>query len=49
MKEIMCKTCEYYYKEHCANGASEYCTEPVKENFVCDKWEEIICLKTLEK
>lgn len=34
-----CKNCEYYYKEHCANGYSEYCTEPVMEDYSCHYWE----------
>ncbi len=38
--EKTCKTCEYYYKEHCCNGSSEYCTEMVLEADACEYWEE---------
>lgn len=40
-----CKTCEYYYKEHCANGSSDYCTEMVGEDDTCKSYqikEEVI-------
>lgn len=39
MNEIICKTCEYYYKEHCCNSDSDNCTEPVSEDYVCEEWE----------
>ena len=37
---ITCKYYDWYYKEHCCNGDSEYCTEPVSEDFSCEWWEE---------
>ena len=37
--EKTCKTCEYYYKEHCCNGISEYCTEMVLDEYTCEDWE----------
>lgn len=36
-----CETCEYYYEEHCVNGSSDYCTEPVSEDDGCGDWEEV--------
>lgn len=35
----VCNNCEYYYKEHCANGTSPYCTETVDQNCYCFCWE----------
>lgn len=35
-----CKTCEYYYEEHCSNGNSDYCTEPVSKDDSCKDWVE---------
>ena len=35
-----CKDCEWYYKEHCANGESKYCTEMVGEDDTCEDFEE---------
>ena len=35
-----CKTCEWYYKEHCCKGISEYCTESVSQDFTCKDWED---------
>lgn len=37
---MTCKTCEFYYKEHCCNGASDECAEYVDEDMTCEKWEE---------
>ena len=41
MNEETCETCEWYYKEHCCNGSSEYCTEMVGKNDTCANWEEL--------
>lgn len=34
-----CKDCKWYYKEHCANGESDKCTEMVCEVDICDEFE----------
>lgn len=35
-----CKTCKYWYKHCCANGASNWCTEMRAEEDGCEKHEE---------
>ena len=34
-----CKSCKWYYKEHCVNGESEFCTESVSEDDTCKDFE----------
>lgn len=41
--EKTCKTCNYYYKEHCCNSYSYSCTEAVSENDTCEEWERRSC------
>ena len=36
---MKCKDCIWYYKEHCANGKSDYLTEQVNENNYCQWFE----------
>ena len=38
MNNETCKNCEWYYKEHCANGDSDNCTEPMSEGDSCENW-----------
>ena len=35
----ICEICEYYYKEHCCNSESIFCTEYVSKDDTCDDWE----------
>lgn len=37
---MKCKNCAWYYKEHCVNDKSEYCTENVGEDDTCKDFEE---------
>lgn len=36
---MKCKDCIWYYKEHCSNGDSEYCTEMVFDDNTCKEFE----------
>jgi hypothetical protein len=38
MNNKTCSNCEWYYKEHCANGNSDNCTEPMSEGDYCEGW-----------
>lgn len=39
MNNKTCNTCEWYYKEHCVNGVSNNCTEPMSDDDGCENWE----------
>ena len=44
-----CKTCEWFYKEHCCNGESDLCTEYVGDDDFCSKWEAVKDIDTTYK
>lgn len=37
-----CSNCKWYdeFSGVCCNGNSEYVTESVDDDFICDEWEE---------